>query len=252
MNILISGFCGKMGQTVYNTAKNFNDINVVEGLDRQEAIDDYRCDVQALKLVSNINDATMCDVVVDFSHYTLTKTILDYCVKNKKPLVLATTGITKEDEQNILTASKVIPIFRSSNMSEGVFVLLNLISKATKMLEGWDIEIIEKHHNQKVDAPSGTGIMMLNEVKSQRKGVEAVYGRNPSSSKRAPQEVGIHAIRGGGVVGEHEINFFNEHETIKISHEAFSKGIFAEGALKAVKFIYGKEPGLYTMKNLFD
>ena len=252
MNILICGFCGKMGQTVYNTAKNFNDINVVEGLDRQEAIDDYRCEVQSIKLVSNINDATKCDVVVDFSHFSLTKTILDYCVKNKKPLVLATTGITKEDEQNILEASKVIPIFRSSNMSEGVFVLLNLINKATQMLEGWDIEIIEKHHNHKADSPSGTGIIMLNEVKSQRNAVEAVFGRNPSSGKRKPQEVGIHAVRGGGVVGEHEINFFNEHETIKISHEAFSKGIFAEGALKAAKFVYGKKPGLYTMKNLFE
>lgn len=252
MNIMICGFCGKMGQTVFNTAKNFNDINVVEGLDRQEAIDDYRCELQALKLVSNINDATKCDVVVDFSHFSLTKIILDYCVKNKKPLVLATTGIKKEDEQNIIEASKVIPIFRSSNMSEGVFVLLNLINKATQMLEGWDIEIIEKHHSHKADAPSGTGVMMLNEVKSQRGGVEAVYGRNPSSSKRTPQEVGLHSIRGGGVVGEHEINFFNEHETIKISHEAFSKGIFAEGALKAAKFIYGKQAGLYGMKNLFD
>ena len=137
-------------------------------------------------------------------------------------------------------------------MSEGVFVLLNLINKATQMLEGWDIEIIEKHHSHKADAPSGTGVMMLNEVKSQRGGVEAVYGRNPSSSKRTPQEVGLHSVRGGGVVGEHEINFFNEHETIKISHEAFSKGIFAEGALKAAKFIYGKQAGLYGMKNLFD
>lgn len=252
MNILISGFCGKMGQTVFNQAKNFNDINVVEGFDRQEAIDDYRCEVQDLTLISNINDAKRCDVVVDFSHFSVLNTVLDYCVKNKKPLVLATTGIRAEDEQNIINASKVVPIFRSSNMSEGVFVLLSLIKKATNMLEGWDIEIIEKHHSHKADAPSGTGIMMLNEVKSERKNVEAVYGRNKQSGKRTPQEVGIHAVRGGGVVGEHEIDFFNEHETIKISHEAFSKGIFADGALKACKFIFGKEPGLYGMKNLFE
>ena len=120
------------------------------------------------------------------------------------------------------------------------------------MLEGWDIEIVEKHHNQKTDAPSGTAIMMVNEIKSQRRGVKPVYGRNPASPRRAPQEIGVHSLRGGGAVGEHEINFFNEYETITISHEAFSKSIFAEGALKAAKFICDKKPGLYSMKNLFD
>lgn len=252
MKILICGFCGKMGQMLFNASKSFFDIEVVEGLDKKEVLHSYPCEHPGLKLISNINKATICDVVVDFSHASLTKTILNYCVKNKKPLVLATTGISTVDEEKILQGSKVIPIFKSSNMSEGVYVLLNLIKKASKMLEGWDIEIIEKHHSQKVDAPSGTALMMLNEVKKQRKSAKPVYGRSPAASKRAPEEVGIHSIRGGGAVGEHEINFFNEYETIKITHEALSKAIFAEGALKAAKLIYDKPPGLYSMKNLFD
>ena len=177
---------------------------------------------------------------------------IDFCVKNKTPLVLATKGLTAKHENEVEEASKVIPIFKSSNMSEGVFVLLNLIKKATQMLDGWDVEIIEKHHNLKKDAPSGTGLMMAREVSQIRQDAELVFGRTPASEKRKPQEIGIHAIRGGGYVGDHEIDFISENEVIKISHEAFSKSVFADGALKAAKFLINKPANLYTMKNLFE
>jgi len=120
------------------------------------------------------------------------------------------------------------------------------------MLEGWDIEIVEKHHREKADAPSGTGFMMLNEVKSVRDNVSEVIGRNRTSGKRKPEEVAIHSVRGGGIVGDHEINFISDSESITISHQAFSKNIFAEGALKAATYIVNQQPGLYNMKNLFD
>lgn len=250
MKILIVGFCGKMGQVVYNCAKQFNNIEVVEGFDRKEAIDGYLC--QGVKLVSNLDDATESEVVVDFSHSSITDNVIDYCTKTKKPLVLATTGLSANTEDKLKQASKVIPIFRSANMSEGVYALLQIIKQATKMLEGWDIEIVEKHHNQKADAPSGTAKMMLNEVLQIRPKYHGIFGRNQNSGKREPTEIGVHAIRGGGAVGEHEIEFFSENEEIKISHMSYSKQIFAEGALKAAVYIYKKQPGLYGMKNLFE
>ena len=252
MKVLLSGFCGKMGQVVYNQSKNFADIEITEGFDRKEIIDNFSCNFDGVNLISDLSMSKNCDLVIDFSHFSNVKKILDFCVKNNKPLVLATTGLDSELESEVLKASNNIPIFKSSNMSEGVYVLLNLINKATKMLHGWDIEIVEKHHRDKVDAPSGTGLMMLDEVKAERKDATALIGRNRESGKRNPNEIGMHSIRGGGIVGEHEIEFISDNESIKITHEAFSKGIFADGALKAALFLLNKKAGLYTMKNLFD
>ncbi|MBQ3214027.1 MAG: 4-hydroxy-tetrahydrodipicolinate reductase [Clostridia bacterium] len=252
MNILISGFSGKMGQTIYNCAKKDKDLVVTEGFVLPSEVESCQAAHKDVKVFGCLDESTNCDVVIDFSHNSITSKVLDFCVKNKKPLVLATTGLTEEHLKQVKEASKVIPIFKSSNMSEGVFVLLNLIKKATNMLNGWDIEIVEKHHNAKKDAPSGTGLMMANEVTQIRKDAELVFGRNPASEKRKPQEIGIHAVRGGGYVGEHEIDFINENEVIKITHEAFSKSVFADGALKAAKFIVNKPANLYEMKNLFE
>ena len=252
MNILLSGFCGKMGQVVFQCAKNFNNLQITEGFDREESIKNFPCDIGKVNLFSNLDSSKNCDVVIDFSHISNLDNVLQFCNKNKKPLVLATTGLTEEDNKKVEDLSKIVPVFKSGNMSEGVYILLNLIKKATSMLQGWDIEIVEKHHNLKVDAPSGTAKMMLNEVKKVRKNVTESFGRNPNSGKRKLNEVGLHSIRGGGVVGEHEIEFFSENEVIKITHEAFSKGIFAEGALKAALFIFNKSPKLYCMDDLFN
>ena len=252
MNILLSGFCGKMGQVVYNTSKDFNSLQITEGFDREESIKNCSCNFEGVNLICDLKKSKNCDVVIDFSHISNLDNVLTFCKENKKPLVLATTGLKEQDVEKVKELSKSVPVFMSGNMSEGVFVLLNLIKEATKMLEGWDVEIIEEHHNLKADSPSGTAKMMLNEVCSVRDNLSCVYGRNPSSGKRSANEIGVHSIRGGGVVGEHSIEFFSENEKITISHEAFSKGIFAEGALKAALFIANKKPGLYSMKHLFS
>jgi len=249
MNILICGFTGKMGQAILNQSKICDDIKIVEGFDREEAIKNYNGDV---KVFSNLNDSKIADMVVDYSHHTLIKRIVDFCVQRKLPLVVGTTGHNEEELQYIINASKFIPVFKSSNMSQGVFVLNKLIREATKMLENYDIEIIEKHHNQKADSPSGTALMMARAVEDVKSNVELVFGRNPNSQKRKSQEIGIHSIRGGGIVGEHEIEFISESEVISIKHESFSKNVFADGTIRAIRFLNGKNAGFYEMKNLFD
>ena len=249
MKVLLNGFCGKMGQTIYNLTKTMQDVVVTEGVDRPEAVAEYpNCEV---KLYDNINDSENCDVVIDFSHPNALKSVLDFCKKNNKPAVLATTGYSEVDDKMIEDYARFVPIFKSSNMSEGVSVMLSLIRKALPMLEDWDIEIVEKHHHHKKDAPSGTAKMMANEVLDYRTDSNLVYGRNPESPKREKTDIGISAIRGGGCAGEHEIGFYSESEIITIKHEAFSKDIFAKGALKAGKFVVEQKPGLYTMRDIY-
>lgn len=249
MKVLLNGFCGKMGQTIYNVSKTMQDITITEGVDRPEAVASYpNCEV---KIYDNINDSSNSDVVVDFSHPNALKSVLDFCKKENKPVVLATTGYNEVDDKMIEDYARFIPIFKSSNMSEGVSVMLSLIRKALPMLEDWDIEIVEKHHKHKKDAPSGTAKMMVNEVVAHRTNSNVVYGRNPESPKRDDSDIGVSAIRGGGCAGEHEIGFYSDSEIITIKHEAFSRDIFAKGALKAGKFIVEQKPGLYTMRDLY-
>ncbi len=249
MKILINGFCGNMGQTIYNLAQNMQDITVSEGVDKQGIIMSFPN--TEVKLYSDINDSCDCDVVVDFSHASALKGILDFCKKNKKPVVLATTGYNEEDAALIKKAAKEIPVFQSSNMSEGVFAMLTLIKKAMPILDGWDIEIVEKHHNHKKDTPSGTSLMMTKEVLAHRKDSNLMIGRGQESGVREKADVCVHSVRGGGVPGEHEIIFFAENETLSIKHEAYSRKIFAKGALSAAKFIADKTPGYYTMADIF-
>lgn len=252
MKVLIVGFDGRMGQAIYEKLLKVENFEVTEGHVFEQNINLLQEKFPNVDFISNISDSKNCDMIVDFSHHSLTNGIVDFCVKNKKPLVLGTTGLSEDQEQKILESAKIIPIFKSSNMSTGIFVILNLIKQATKMLDGWDIEIIEKHHKGKKDAPSGTAFMMAREVTDVRTDAELIFGRSPASSMRSAQEVGIHAIRGGGAAGEHEIDFFNGSEIIKISHEAYSREVFVDGAVKATVFLSDKKPGYYTMKNLFE
>lgn len=252
MKVLIVGFDGRMGQAIYNKISKIEGFEVTEGHVYEQNIPSLKERYPEINFISNISQSTNCDIVVDFSHHTLTNSILDFCVENKKSLVIGTTGLSEELENKIIDSSKVIPIFKSSNMSAGVFVMLNLVKQATKMLDGWDIEIIEKHHKGKKDAPSGTAFMIAQEVTDIRKEAELVFGRNPASSMRSNQEIGVHAIRGGGAAGEHEIEFYNGSEVIKITHEAYSRESFVDGAVKATVFLSKQKPGYYTMKNLFD
>ena len=251
MNILICGFTGKMGQAIYELTKQSTDLVVTEGLDLQEKCESLKNNFPNVNLISNIQNSKTAQVVIDFSFHGAIKSILDFCTSKKLPLVIGTTAHTEEELKLIENASKIIPIFKSSNYSQGVYVLVELIKNATKMLDGWDIEIVEKHHSKKLDTPSGTAKMMIDGVKSVKTDAIELIGRTKEAQKRTQQEIGVHSIRGGGIVGEHEIEFISNSETIKITHEAFSRNVFAEGCLKAVKFLHSKPAGLYQMKNLF-
>ncbi len=245
MNILISGALGKMGKKVYEATLNDSEIKVVCGVDR---ISDSSLPFPVYDSFSKVTEKV--DVIIDFSSPTVLDNILDFAIKNKVNAVLCTTGYTEEDVAKVKKASEKIAIFRSSNMSLGVNVLIDLVKKANLLLPNFDIEIIEAHHNQKVDAPSGTAIMIADSLKEQQPDDFFVYGRNGKVGKRSPKEIGIHAIRGGNIVGKHEVIFAGENETVTITHEASDRGVFAVGAVKASKFLMNKENGLFNMNDL--
>ncbi len=190
------------------------------------------------------------DVAIDFSLPACLEGLLGFCVPAGVPLVLATTGYSAADEEKILAAADRIAVFRSANMSLGVHVLKLLSQKAAAMLPGFDIEIVEKHHNQKVDAPSGTAAMLYDAVK--KADSIPVYDRTPLHQKRDAREIGIASVRGGTVPGEHEVGFYGRGETILISHSAQDRSVFAAGAVKAARFLDGKRacPGIYSMDGM--
>ncbi len=252
MKVALNGFFGQMGQIIYNLSKNFNDIEIVYGIDRKEIIIQEKQDINGVKITNNIYDATDCDIVIDFSSNSAISRLLDFCIKYKKPLVLATTGFNNCQEQEIINASKFIPIFKSGNFSQGIHYFLETIKVIAKKTFDWDIEICEVHHNKKIDIPSGTAKMMFQKIKEVRPNLVANIGRQNTYKIRTQNEVGIHSLRGGGVVGEHIINFYNSYESISIKHTAFSREVFAFGAIKACKFLINKQNGIYEMKNLFD
>ena len=249
MDIIISGILGKMGQTVLKCANENEDVNVIAGVDVM-APDVNPFDFPLYADFCSV--AEKPDAVIDFSHPSALSSLLMYAKRMNVPVVLATTAYTEENIQMIKLASQEVPVFFSANMSLGVNLMKVLIKKAAEALgDGFDIEITETHHNLKKDAPSGTALALadsINEVFDGSK--EYVYGRTPESGKREKKEIGIHALRGGTVVGEHEVSFFGNDEIIKISHSARSKSVFAEGALKAAEFIKDKEPGFYGMEDM--
>ncbi|MBQ0083460.1 MAG: 4-hydroxy-tetrahydrodipicolinate reductase, partial [Clostridiales bacterium] len=192
------------------------------------------------------------DVIIDFSSTANLSGLLEYAKAQKIPAVLATTGYSESDIAAIKAAGKDVPIFFSANMSLGVNLMIGLAKKATEILgDDFDIEIIEKHHNQKVDAPSGTALMIANSVNETKQNKMVYeYDRHSKRQKRAANEIGIHSVRGGTIAGEHEIIFAGAEETVSIKHEAFSRSIFAAGAIKAAKFICGKPNGIYDMNDM--
>ncbi|MGL4865934.1 MAG: 4-hydroxy-tetrahydrodipicolinate reductase [Cetobacterium sp.] len=211
---------------------------------------------EIVAFVDNIEDINIdekIDVVIDFSHFSKLNELLDRCVERGYPLVIATTGYSGETLEKIVEASKKIPILLSSNTSLGVNAINDVLERLVpKLEENFDIEIIEKHHNKKIDAPSGTAITLLETIQnSLREKYSVVYGRE-GMARREKREIGVHAVRGGTIVGEHTIIFAGEDEIIEITHKALSKKIFAIGALKCADFIIGKQPKLYTMKDIFN
>lgn len=245
--IILSGCNGQMGKAITKCVMERDDCEIVAGIDfNTERYSDF-------PVFSSINECTVAaDVVIDFSHPSALSPLLAYCKANKYPAVIATTGLSCEQKTEIEEASKEIPVFFSANMSIGVSLLSELAKTAAKVLGGgFDIEIVEAHHNKKVDAPSGTALMLADAI-SDALEEKPVYefDRHSKREKRTKNEIGIHSVRGGTIVGEHEIIFAGHDEMIKLTHVAASKEIFAVGAVNAGVFLCGKAPALYNMGDM--
>lgn len=248
--IILNGYLGKMGRVIINSVSQRDDCTIVAGVD---AVSDGTDSSFDFPVFSKIDDVDMhADVIVDFSHPSALDNVLKYAVAKKLPVVIATTGLTETQTDDIHAAADVIPVFYTANMSIGVNLLCELAKKAAAVLyPDFNIEIIEQHHNQKLDAPSGTALMIANEISSVLdENIDYEYDRHLKREKRPQNEIGIHSVRAGTIVGEHEVIFGGKDEIVKISHTAMSKEIFATGALNAAIFIKDKEPGVYSMKEM--
>lgn len=246
MKLLINGFYGKMGQIVYECAKNTQDVEIVGGIDLQEQ------NVDNIKVVSNPNNLTIKpDVIIDFSIPKATLNILEYAKENSIPIVIATTGFSDDELNLIKNYSKDIPIFMSSNMSFQINLIAKILKEITPLLNNSDIEIIETHHNRKIDAPSGTAILLADKInESLNNSYSYEFNRHDKREKRSKNEIGFSSIRGGNIVGEHSVMYFTDTETLEIKHTVHDRKIFAEGAIKAAKFIINKNNGMYNMENI--
>lgn len=247
IKVILNGCSGKMGTVITNISKDFNDLEIVAGIDRFPKKD------LPYKVFENPMDVNIeYDVLLDFSRADALKGLLELTEKTKKPLVICSTGFSDEDLKLIDEKSKTLPLFRSANMSLGINLINSLLKKVTPLLYGnYDIEIIEKHHNQKVDAPSGTALLLADTIRdSLKEDTKYVYGRE-GSHKREKEEIGIHAVRGGSIVGDHDVIFAGTGEVIELTHKAISREVFAVGALKACEYM-GKitKPGLYNMDDV--
>ena len=246
LKVIINGYSGSMGKVLTKCVNEDSELQLVCGVSK----DDLDVPFKTYHKMSDVEESA--DVIIDFSHHSTIDDVLGYATKTKTPLVIATTGFNEDELGKIKEASSIIPIFHSSNMSLGVNVLVKLVKEAAKALNGFDIEIIEKHHNKKLDAPSGTAVMIANGIKEVLPDTECIYGRYGRSEKRSSNEVGIHAIRGGTIVGEHTAIFAGHDEVVEIKHTAQSKDIFAKGAIAAAKFLVNQKAGYYNMNNILD
>ena len=250
VKMIMHGCNGKMGQVITKIVKEDANAEIVAGIDKYMGIpNDYpvfesidKCDVEA-------------DVVIDFSNAAAVDGLLDYCVEKQIPVVLCTTGLSEEQLGKVKATSEKVAVLKSANMSLGVNMLLKLLQDATKILApaGFDIEIVERHHNQKVDAPSGTALAMADSINAAMNDEYTyIYDRSQVRQKRDKKEIGISAVRGGTIVGEHEVIYAGEDEVIEFKHTAHSKAVFAKGAVEAGKFLKGKGAGLYDMKDVIQ
>lgn len=248
LKIIICGAGGAMGKAVADIAAQQGDIQIVAGIDAFSAPSGV-----SFPLYKNFSECgAACDVVIDFSSPKALNDISGYLGRTGCAAVLAATGYSADEIADIEKLSLSRAIFRSANLSMGVNLILNLCKKAAAFLgEGYDIEIVEKHHNKKVDAPSGTALLLADGITAATgRQKDYVFGRSGNDSMRKSGEIGIHAIRGGSIAGEHEVSFIGSSETVTISHSAANKGVFAVGALRAARFIKDKPAGLYNMDDL--
>ena len=250
VKILMHGCNGKMGRMITEIVKNEEDAVIAAGVDKFTGIpNDYlvfeeitQCDVDV-------------DVVIDFSNAGAVDELLDYCVKKSLPVVLCTTGLSDEQLKKVDECSEKIAVLKSANMSMGINMLLKLLKDAAKVLApaGYDIELVEKHHNQKLDAPSGTALALADSInEAMGNEYEYVYDRSQVRKKRDAKEIGISAVRAGTIVGEHEVIFAGTDEVIEFKHTAYSRSVFAKGAVEAGKFLAGQPAGMYDMGDVIQ
>lgn len=245
IKLAINGYYGRMGQTVANVAKNDSEIQLIGGIDKIQKEDEIEVVTDVEKLINKP------DVIIDFSIPEATFKVLEYAKQSNVPVVIATTGFTKEEENKIKEISKEVAIFRSSNMSVDINLMCKIVSEVAKKLTGTDIEIIETHHNRKIDSPSGTALMLADSI-NQALDNKMVYefDRHSKKQRRQKNEIGFSSIRGGNIVGEHTVQFLGENETFEIKHTSYSSTVYAEGAIKAAKFLANKQNGLYNMNDI--
>lgn len=249
IKLLMSGCNGRMGQVISRLANQSEDLEIVAGFDVNDSI------INTYPVFTDLKSCNIeVDAIIDFSNPDALGSLLDFAVSKKFPVVMATTGLSLPQVKMLENVSKQIPVFFSANMSLGVNLLIDLVKKAAKILENsFDIEIVEKHHNQKIDAPSGTALAIadaINTVLEQKQ--EYIYDRHSRRKKRSKKEIGIHAVRGGTIVGDHSVIFAGEDEIIEVNHTAMSKNIFGVGALEAARFLHNQKPGMYNMKDLIE
>ncbi len=246
IKVLINGINGRMGQEVLTQVNNSEDFKVCSGVDKYNN-KDYPFPVY--DNVSSIKEIP--DVIIDFSVPEASMNILEFAKSNNVPIIIATTGFSDEQLNIIKEASKIIPVFRSGNMSYEINIMADIVAKLAKQLNNSDIEIIETHHRNKLDAPSGTALILADSINDALDDkMEYQYNRHSVRQKRPDNEIGIHSIRGGTEVGKHTVMFLGENETLEITHTVTSRSIFANGALKAAQFLFKQKNGLYNMKDL--
>lgn len=245
--IAVTGACGRMGRVIAALCAERSDCEIIAGIDK---LGEQYGNFPIYKTLFDMPEKP--DVIIDFSHPSVLPDLLSYCKMNNVPVVIATTGYTDEERSQITSAASQIPVFFTFNMSLGINLLAELAKKAAQILGGqFDIEIVEKHHNQKKDAPSGTAIMLAEAINEEldNRG-KLIYDRHSVRKPRDKDEIGMHSVRGGTIVGEHEIIFAGHDEVITLSHSAQSREVFAVGAVNAAVFLSGKAPGLYAMSDL--
>ena len=247
IRVILSGCSGQMGHAVIRAVAGRDDCNIVGGICKCSS---QTADFPIFNAVNKLN--VEADVIIDFSNPSLLDSLLNYATCRKIPIVICTTGFNEKQINKIKVAAKSIPIFFSGNMSIGINLLIELARKTASVLGSeFDIEIIEKHHNKKIDAPSGTALMIANAINSASSyGLNLVFDRHFCRKPRSNNEIGIHSVRAGTIVGEHEVIFAGKNEVITLSHSAQSKEIFAVGAINAAIFIASKSAGLYNMSDL--
>ena len=245
-NVLVSGASGRMGKEVTARIAENKELNVSCGFDREEYSNlPFPIYTETSKITEKV------DIIIDFSHPDMTLEVLKFAKKENIPIVIATTGFSKEQEDIIKEYSQNIPVFKSANMSYSINLMCKVLKEIAPLLSDSDIEITETHHRNKKDAPSGTALLLANKInESLENKMNYVFDRHSMSQKRSDNEIGFSSIRGGNIVGEHTVQFFSDFETFEIKHTCHSRSVFADGAIKAAMLMIGKPAGMYTMDDL--